>query len=383
MRVLLYDHSGCLNHGCEALVRTTVNTIERAFPGSEYGLCSYAPEEDAILSDITSLKIQGVRARSLSLPEKYINAFYVKLLHSYDYYYKAAYSDAVDFAEGFDLCLIIGGDTFCYGNNELCRSITAQLKKRGKKIVLWGCSIGEEDLSEEKLRTLRSLDAVFARESLTKQLLESKGIENVYLFPDPAFTLPINATSLPLPENNRILGINLSPLVAKRTQGFGKASAEFLCYIEHHTDFVPLLVPHVMVEGNNDHEFLSAVAKAARTDKTILLPPDLGASDYKGYISKCEMFIGARTHSIIGAYSSRVPAFAIGYSVKAKGIAKDLFGEELCVKGVDKITCGADMIKCFEELCKNRESMKKILDEKIPQTVAASYSAGEALKNIL
>ncbi len=383
MRVLLYDHSGCLNHGCEALVRTTVNIIERAFPGSEYGLCSYAPEEDTILSDITSLKIKGVRARSLSLPEKYINAFNVKLLHSYDYYYKAAYSDTVNFADGFDLCLIIGGDTFCYGNNELCRSITAQLKKRGKRIVLWGCSIGEEDLSEEKLRTLHSLDGIFARESLTKQILESKGIKNVFLFPDPAFTLSVNEPSLPLHENSKLLGINLSPLVAKRTQGFGKTSAEFLHYIEHHTDYIPLLVPHVMVSGNNDHEFLSAVAKAARSEKSILLPPDMGASDYKGYISKCEMFIGARTHSIIGAYSSCVPAFAIGYSVKANGIARDLFGEELCVKGVDKISCGADMVECFEELCENKESMKKILEEKIPQKISAAFSAGEALKNIL
>ena len=383
MRVLLYDHSGCLNHGCEALVRTTINIIEKAFPGSEYGLCSYAPEEDTMLSDISSLTVKGVKARSLSLSEKYINAFCVKLLRSYDYYYKTAYSDTVDFADGFDLCLIIGGDTFCYGDNRLCRSITAQLKKRGKKVVLWGCSIGEEDLSEEKIRTLHSLDAVFARESLTKELLEKRGIENVYLFPDPAFTLPINEPSLYLPSDNEILGINLSPLVAKRTSGFGKASAEFLYYIEHHTDYIPLLVPHVMVKGNNDHEFLSAVAKAARSEKSIVLPPDIGASDYKGYISKCAMFIGARTHSIIGAYSSCVPAFAIGYSVKAKGIAKDLFGEELCVKGVDKITCGTDMIRCFEELCENREAMKRILEEKITQTVAASYSAGEALKNIL
>lgn len=383
MRVLLYDHSGCLNHGCEALVRTTVNIIEKAFPGSEYGLCSYAPEEDIILSDIASLKVNGVRPRSLSLPEKYINAFCVKLLHSYKYYYKTAYYDTVDFADGFDLCLIIGGDTFCYGNNELCRSITAQLKKRGKKVVLWGCSIGEEDLSEEKIRTLHSLDGVFARESLTKQILESKGIENVSLFPDPAFTLPVNEPSLLLPEDSKLLGINLSPLVAKRAHGFGKASAEFLYYIEHNTDYIPLLVPHVMVSGNNDHEFLSAVAKAARSEKSILLPPDMGASDYKGYISKCEMFIGARTHSIIGAYSSCVSSFAIGYSVKAKGIAKDLFGEELCVKGVDKISCGADMIECFEELCENRESMKKTLEEKIPQTISAAFSAGEALKNIL
>lgn len=381
MRVLFYDHSGCLNHGCEALVRTSVNIIEKAFPGSEYGLCSYAPEEDTALSDISFLKIKGVGARPLSFFEKYINALNVKLLHSYDYYYKTAYSDTLDFADGFDLCLIIGGDTFCYGNNELCRSITAQLKRRGKRVVLWGCSIGEEDLSDDKLKTLRSLDGVFARESLTKLLLESNGIENVSLFPDPAFTLSANKPSVQY--DGRLLGINLSPLVAKRTQGFGKASAEFLHYIEHHTDYIPLLVPHVMVSGNNDHKFLSAVARAARSEKSVLLSPDMGASDYKGYISKCEMFIGARTHSIIGAYSSCVPSFAIGYSIKARGIAKDLFGKELCVKSVERITCGADMIDCFEELCENSALMKKTLDEKIPQTVAAAYSAGEALKKIL
>ena len=40
------------------------------------------------------------------------------------------------------------------------------------------------------------------------------------------------------------------------------------------------------------------------------------------------MFIGARTHSTIAAYSSGVPTLVVGYSVKAKGIAKDLFGTE-------------------------------------------------------
>ena len=35
---------------------------------------------------------------------------------------------------------------------------------------------------------------------------------------------------------------------------------------------------------------------------------------------------GARTHAVIAAYSSGVPTLALGYSVKAKGLAEDIFG---------------------------------------------------------
>ena len=36
----------------------------------------------------------------------------------------------------------------------------------------------------------------------------------------------------------------------------------------------------------------------------------------------------ARTHVSIAAYSTAVPTLVIGYSVKARGIARDLFGNE-------------------------------------------------------
>ncbi|MBQ8026977.1 MAG: polysaccharide pyruvyl transferase family protein, partial [Clostridia bacterium] len=81
MKFLLYDHSSCLNRGCEAIVRSTVNILEKAFPGSEYTLLSYNPKDDIILSNIPRLTVAGVKARPLSFARKYINAFYYKLLH--------------------------------------------------------------------------------------------------------------------------------------------------------------------------------------------------------------------------------------------------------------------------------------------------------------
>lgn len=56
-------------------------------------------------------------------------------------------------------------------------------------------------------------------------------------------------------------------------------------------------------------------------------------------ISKCHSFIGARTHAVISAYSTCVPAIALGYSIKSKGIAKDLnLPDELVVDTVTLVS---------------------------------------------
>ncbi|MBR3094491.1 MAG: polysaccharide pyruvyl transferase family protein, partial [Clostridia bacterium] len=87
--------------------------------------------------------------------------------------------------------------------------------------------------------------------------------------------------------------------------------------------------------------------------------------------------------AIIGAYSSCVPAFAFGYNIKARGIATDLFGEVKCVKSVMDMTSAQDLIDCFHDLAANAPAMKARLQAVMPQTVAASASAGEALKEML
>lgn len=385
MKFLLYDHSSCLNRGCEAIVRSTVNILEKAFPGSEYTLLSYNPKDDIILSNIPRLTVAGVKARPLSFARKYINAFYYKLLHRSDYYYRAAYAEAVNFARDCDICLIIGGDTFCYGDNELCRSLTAQFKSLGKKIVLWGCSVGEEDLTAEKLATLRSLDAVFARESLTKQVLEKAGLTNVKLFADPAFTLPTEEPKLTPKWGEHMLGINLSPLVAVYCPELSEYASRFLEKVEAETNYTPVLIPHVMINAgdNNDHTFLKEIYDNASLKRTVLLPGDLSASQYKGYISKCEMLIAARTHATIAAYSNCVPVFALSYSIKARGISADLFGEELCVKSIHDIDSADSLFECIKELEKNSEKMQKNLCEIIPKKKSLAFAAGEALKEFI
>ena len=382
MKFLLFDHSGCLNRGCEAIVRSTVNILESAFPGSEYALLSFAPESDIVLSDIHGLTVKGVAAQPLSFTEKYINAFYYKILHRSDYYYRAAYKDSVSFAKDSYVCLCIGGDTFCYGDNELCRNFIAQFKAMGKKVVLWGCSIGEEDLSPEKIETLKSIDGIFARESLTKEVLENAGIGNVRLFADPAFTLPTEDAEL---EGEHLLGINLSPLVAEYCSNLSEYASRFLEKVEKETHYTPVLIPHVTIDegDNNDYTFLKDIYDNSDLKRTIILPDNLSASQYKGYIQKCEMLIAARTHATIGGYSNGIPIFALSYSIKARGIAKDLFGKEVCVASIKSIKSADDLFTCLQKIERNAEKMREVLTEVIPEKKALAFSAGEALKEII
>lgn len=383
MKFLLFDHSGCLNRGCEAIVRSTVNILEAAFPGSEYGLLSYDAKSDIVLSDIPRLTVKAVNAQPFTFLQKYINAFYYKILHRSDYYFRAAYADAAEFARDYDVCLIIGGDTFCYGDNEMARTLIAQFKSLGLKTVLWGCSIGEEDLSEEKIKTLKSLDGIFSREPLTKLALDQAGIDGTRVFTDPAFTLPtIEPKEIP---EGKLLGINITPLASTFCEGLSDYAAEFLEKVEKETDYTPLLIPHVMVDANdnNDYAFMSEIIKKANLKRTVLLPDNLSASEYKGYISKCEMLIAARTHATIGAYSSCVPVFALSYSIKARGISVDLFGEEICVKSIKDITSADSLFSCLKLIEANSEEMRKKLKGIIPQKKALAFSMGEALKEII
>ena len=50
MDVILYNHGGCQNRGCEAIVRSTSALLRARDPGTRVTLCSLAPQEDGMLA---------------------------------------------------------------------------------------------------------------------------------------------------------------------------------------------------------------------------------------------------------------------------------------------------------------------------------------------
>ena len=382
MKYFLFNHEGSKNHGCEAIVRGSMNIIENSDEKAEFVLSSNNPSDDEILNNIT---VKAARTRALTKVEKLIAAVDLKINNSETYALQKMYSPIVSDAEDCDVCLSVGGDTYCYGDNHGIQVLTRELKKRGKKTVLWGASIGAEDLSERKLESLRDFDAIFTREPITYELLKANGAnDNIYLFSDPAFCMErVEVEPIDGFTRENTLGFNISPLVASGDPRKKEIAEDFLRFVFENTTMKVLLVPHVVEENNNDYDFMKPIfEKFEHTGRIAILPPDLEARQYKGYIAGTRFFIGARTHSTIAAYSSGVPTIALGYSVKARGIAKDIFGEEKYVLDIKAMTDYEELRDEFLKLLENENEIRRDLMKSIPLRMRSAMEAGEMLQKI-
>ena len=93
--------------------------------------------------------------------------------------------------------------------------------------------------------------------------------------------------------------------------------------------------------------------------------------------------IAARTHASIAAYSSCVPTLVIGYSVKAKGIAKDIFGTyDKYVLPAQSFYKNTELIDSFEWLWKNEDSIRNHLKSFMPEYCKKPFLIREALENL-
>lgn len=385
MNILMFAHGGSLNRGCEAIVRSSTNIIKEKIDGAKVYLASGKPDTDQIIT-----KLDGIYDSSGYQLKKYSYAWFqssikLKLFNDESFGIRKAENNTIKHIKNSDICLSIGGDNYCYGEQPGLFEIDKAIKEQGKKLVLWGCSIGKEDITERTLNDLKLFDLILARETLTYNLLLEKGLTNVKLCADPAFTM--EKEELPLPigwKENKTIGLNFSPLVWKRNKDSQIAVKELIKHILSTTDFTIALTPHVIAEGNNDYEVLyKYFLEFKETKRVIILPDNLNAIQYKGYIARMRFFIGARTHATIAAYSSYVPTMVLGYSVKSKGISKDLFGEEKFVLNLNELSDSQKLKATFDQLVMEENNIILKLQDSIPHIKRKSYKAVEYLNEIV
>lgn len=371
-KFFLYGHNGSGNHGCEAIVRSTCKILREGFGDIDITLASGNTNEDREyeLDKLTSLINEKNTVSKLSLP--YINAYLnIKLKKNGLESEKLAYRKTFYNVEKDTIAFSIGGDNYCYPGYERFTMLHNMLRERNIKTVLWGCSVEPSKINDFMKEDLVNYDLIIARETLTYDALKGIGA-NVKLYPDPAFQL--NKIEKELPKNfkeNNTVGINISPMVMNKESILGitiENYIELMKYILENTDMNVVLIPHVIWEDNNDDRKPSKFLydKFKDTNRVVLIEDD-NCEVLKGYISRCRFFIGARTHSTIAAYSTCVPTLVIGYSVKAKGIAKDIFGTyKNYVLPVQSLSNKDDLINAFEWMKNNEDDIRKHLNKFMP-----------------
>ena len=367
MKLVLYPHGGSGNHGCEAIVRSTCKITQ-----ADITLFSAAPEEDKRVGLDAICKVKSDHSTISRFSPQYMKAlFQTKIYGDKTAYDRIHFSPILKAAKTADYILSIGGDNYCYGVPRFIYLVNQEIRKKGGKTILWGCSVEPDSIKGEMLEDLQGYTHIIARESITYQAMINKGLKQAILIPDPAFQL--NRIDLPLPENfikGNTVGINVSPMIIGHESNQGMTLQnyiELINYIINQTDMQVALIPHVVWSHSDDRIPLKILYDRFKDTKRICMIEDHTAEELKGFIARCRFLIAARTHASIAAYSEKVPTLVIGYSVKAKGIAQDLFGTyENYVLPVQSLKNKNDMIDAFKWLQNNESNIKKQLDTIIP-----------------
>lgn len=385
MNIMMYSHGGSHNRGCEAIVRSSTNLIKGKIPNTKVYLVSQRPKTDQVIPNL-----DGIFDGADSTIKKYssdwlISSLKFKLFKDDTYALGKIFKNTIRHINNMDVFLSIGGDNYCYGEQPGWYEVNRRVKQQGKKLVLWCCSIGEEDMSARKLEDLKLFDVILARETITYNMLKSKGLSNVELCADPAFTMEKEELDLPdgWKEGNTI-GLNFSPLVLSRNPNSEQSVRELIKHILKVSDMTIALTPHVIIDGNNDYEVLQMFYEEFKeSGRVILLSNSLNAIQYKGYIARMRFFIGARTHATIAAYSNCIPTLVLGYSIKSKGIAKDLFGEEKLVLSLNDLSDSSKLINSFKEMVMEEDKLRQKLEQSVPNIKKMSYKAVDYLSDLV
>lgn len=397
------------NRGCEALVRSTVFLLESCFHPIE--VLTPAINSDLDGSQWVESASHGVKfVSTFDLPSQLLwwSRFatripWVKSSFRPNFQLDQHVKSTI---ESCDAVIMTGGDVISleYGLASLFQwSILADKAAEMQiPVILWAASVGpfsSDPVIEEYMRAhLLRYSAITVRETESLAYLQGLDLQNVTLVTDPAFVLtpePFDVSGiLPCAQGSGIMGLNVSPLIAKFRKSIEDAKQleqEVIYFIQdvlNNTSLSVLLIPHVDPldgsEGNSDSVYMAKLLKqlGGQVDRLTIAPRTLNATQIKYLLSQCRYFMGARTHATIGALSTGVPTISIAYSVKAKGLNKDLFGHTRYVLETPKVS-RQTLWDSLVTLQNEEDDIRKVLAERVPLWRERAKGSVEVLQKVL
>lgn len=378
------------NGGCEAITKGTIEALNYIFDDVNIidSFYDYENKYNEIDHGTVSVK-----------PVKYPKRWSVKwiiLQIAFRFSYKLIsyllfYRHKNDIAKS-SAVLSLGGDnySFDYGKPDRFIAMGKYVKKINTPFVIWGASIGpftSNPKFEKRIAEHFNLDVdlILVRESESKDYLASIDVtKNVVLVADPAFLMHPQKCSLPFDLPTEFICINFSDLMACYVTNSDMNKWIDICVqtidsLVSTFGYNLVFVPHVKSDYDFAHKIL---AKAKQANRVYLLERGLCADEMKWVISKSICNIACRTHSTIASLSSSVPTISLGYSIKAKGINKQMFNNQKYLIYKEEITSSA-IISCAKRVLAEQNEIREILKVKNLYIKEEAKRASVLLNNIL
>lgn len=392
--IILHGNGPDQNRGCQAIRFSTKIILNKSI-GTHRSIYSYGSQNLSILEHELpdDYKICYENFAKPYSPSFFMKQIARRLLNRWPGQKVYKY-----FADAKAL-LSLGGDNISldYGKPNWYIYTLLEAERRGVPAVIWGASVGpftsQPKLEKKYSIILKRLSLILVRETLSQEYLSSLGItDNVKLVADPAFVLPKKepekiSQSILNALKEGAMGLNLSPLVGKFDGANWKEKAvDYIIAVCRKIDCPIILIPHVIISNSDDYAFMDTVIKKLPIDLKkrvqMLDARAYSCSQIKWVIFQLKVFAGARTHATIAALSSCVPTFSIGYSVKARGINRDIFGHENWICHVSELS-PSEFGDRIQDLWQQREAVRYQLEKIMPLYIDKAWEAGDILKKAI
>lgn len=323
--VLLGFDFSCPNKGCEALSYTVVAMIRKLFP-----------QDKITIHNVTYKDTLGV------FPEIYSDVYFVQhniCLKSFQYM-----REMFKLMKKADAVLdVTFGDSFSdiYGKKWLTKTnLNKQLAVwANANLILMPQTYGPYKnlhLKRWSLNIIKKSQYVFSRDQKSADYLMQNKVEKVDVVTDLAMSLPYDKEKYTVDSDKINVGLNVSSLLWEGgftgknefglTVDYQKYCKTVIESLLKEQKYRIHLIPHVIEDTpearENDYRPLRELHN--QYPETEILPMVQTPIDIKSYISNMDVFIGARMHATIGAFSSDVPVIPFAYSRKFAGLFETL-----------------------------------------------------------
>lgn len=383
-KIILFGHTGSINRGSDAIVKSTADLFHEVSDDIEVVLVTSRKSEDGMFGFDEYDKVIEAANFEHKVISRCVSIFDAKILKSQSRANHIRFKCVEKEIDKNSIVLVVGGDVYCYGYNidSQMAYIVELCEKKGCPCCLWACSVEEDRIKiPEYKKHFEKYTLICAREEKTYESFLANGFdrEKIKLMSDPAFGLKGKKVELPAVFSKPTIGINVSNVVLNWSN-----SAELLLdniyelidYVLKSTDMNIALIPHVY-EAKKDNAITKKLyggqyrqydtdllrkikERYLKDDRVFLIDEFYNSKQLKYIISQCYGLITARTHASIAGYSSGVPTIVIGYSVKAEGLAKSIFGTSDKYMVYNKnITNVKQILEASLYMLNDRETFKK------------------------
>ena len=416
LRILITGSFCSLNNGDLAMVRSFINSLKERLPQADFTVLSWFPN--------IAPERYGVRVKGISMRPKMSHRFrvgwllLVSLLHRGVGRWFSVAALNHDFAEYYnaDLVVDLSGDGYSDAETPLATILHSihlfpALMSRKTTII---CA---QSMGPFRTRFTRALarwilnrtDIITTREDVSKDYLREIGVKTpLFVTADFAFLLPVLGSdrirtimaSLRIPvSDNPIIGISASSTVARwafpemhshdqKHRAYIRVMARFSDYLVENLCAAIIYVPHAIGPLEVDDRLVQRdiIALMKHPDNVYPLEEEYLPEELKGIIGQCDLFIGARMHSLIAATSMGVPTIALAYSHKCHGVIGqmlDLDDYIIDVRQFDTTQLVQKLVEKTHSLWQNKAKIRTDLKNIVPLVQQRARRNTELLLGII